>query len=147
MQFIHTTNINIEFIKSIDKEIIHMPNNSYFNYSLFDTDFLYGKFPKTEFNRQDQLTYIKLKNNNVFLYYDKKKKFHFLPIHHNKKKTFFINDQPLVFWIKYLEHPVFILYIIDPDNYNIINYIVYTNHNLTFKFDTNVNNATHFQFI
>jgi hypothetical protein len=141
--FYNIKDIRIDFVKNYRKEKIMMPINELYNYSIFDEDYVYGKYLNVEYNRKEQLCYIKLKDYDLWLYKNDNNNTSLEYLH--KEKNYFDIDQPLVCWIKYDDHPLFIIYVYF-DNQTFPYYLTYNDYNITFKWTRDVNNATMFQF-
>jgi len=149
--FYNIKDISIDFVKNYRSEKISMSNNELYNYSIFDQGYLHGKFLQVDFNRKEQLCYIKLKNNNInnnnfssdlWLYKDNNST-NLLYLH--KQKDYFDVDQPLVCWIKYDDYPLFVIYTYLTDQL-FPDYLIYNENNITFNWTKDVNNAVMFQF-
>lgn len=134
--------INIEFLKSIEKEVnIELPNKSYTFYPLYGTNDIY---PKIEFNRKDSVGYIKQKNSSKW-FYDDEVDFDYL------KQSLFTVKRPRVVWFTYPREGEFIVQkyigqniegVMKIDNNTL--YLVYSHNGL--KWSSNINDATKFVF-
>jgi hypothetical protein len=142
----------IEFVKSYKKEYNEFLTNRLYNYSVVtDTDDIYQK---VEFQRKDPNGYIKMKNNDKFLYGDNNN----LLFNHIKYGDF-SQIQPLVVWFEYIRDREIIVYkyvgynvesIIKKkyDNKSNILYLYYnqTNGKINMYWVNNINDATKFYY-
>lgn len=95
---INILNTKLQLVKNHKKEFHYIPPNSFINYSPLMKNGT-NIYPKIDFIKKDQMCYIKI--NDKWLYktddgYTFKK---------------LLSKQPLVCWIEYLNHPMFIIYI------------------------------------
>ena len=140
--FYNIQDIGIEFVKNYRTEKITVTNNELYNYSVFDTNFISGKYLQVDFNRKEQLCYIKIKNMDLWLYNDNNRT-SLMYLH--KHKNYFDFDQPLICWIKYDDYPIFAIYTY-LINQSFPDYLIYNDNNKTFGWTKNVNESTMFQF-
>lgn len=141
--FYNLDNISIDFVKNYRTEQINMPTNELYNYSIFDQAYLQGKYLQADFNRKDQICYIRIKNSNLWLYKTSSNKT--IPLYLHKHKNYFDVDQPLVCWIKYDDYPIFAIYVYLTDQL-FPSYLVYDETNITFNWTYDIGKSTMFQF-
>jgi len=167
---LNINNIQLEFLRDTKKDLMLISPLKYAQYAMFDDNFIKGKYLNTEFRAKDKTCYIKLKNNDLWLYDDNNGGAIFKTLGPNIKKYYnkdnwyqnhdlwyntsynanyyvptnlpkYKFDQPIVFWISYDATPLFHVYKIDNVNPN---YLIYTNN--TLNWTTNVNLATRFKY-
>lgn len=114
---ININNLSITLMRDYKKEFFNIPQSCYLNFSPIAEPNVYT-YKTILLNKKDPLCYIKHKTKDLWVYEENDGKLVFKQIHVNNRslctdvtnKCSTMMEQPKVFWIEYVEEPVFVLY-------------------------------------
>jgi hypothetical protein len=146
MNHYNIKDIKIEFTKSYKKEYTNFSTTNKYDFSpiypneclkYVKTNIPCGIYLPVEFTKRNLLGYIKMKNNDIWLYDDK---FDNLTI----DDLTGYNKQPLVCWFEYIDNNKFLVY--KYKNYGEIYYLQYNDKNNSIIWSNSKQLATIFTF-